>query len=297
MGRWDYWDQLYEPTRPKPVKNGLKAKSQRGRIGETWWSKRWIRVLESFGMGARLDRGRSYARRGQVISIDIGKGVVAAKVQGSRPRPYSVEIKLKPLSEKDWSKVTNAMASQAVFAARLLTGEMPQNIEEAFGKARISLFPTSIKDLSTDCSCPDWANPCKHIAAVYYLLAERFDEDPFLIFKLRGQTKEELIAILRKKRSDQSPEADIASPAKADFSPSETIAPLEKCLDTFWQAGEALDSFAVNPSLPEVENAVLQRLGKAPFTVERRNVTALLARVYSVASSAAIRRANGPQEG
>jgi uncharacterized Zn finger protein len=296
MSRWDYWDHFYEPTQPRPVKNGLRTKSQRGKIGETWWSKRWIGVLESFGMGARLGRGRSYARQGQVVSLDIEKGIVVAKVQGSRARPYSVEIKLKPLSEKDWGKVTDAMASQAVFAARLLSGEMPQNIEDAFGEAKVSLFPTSIKDLSTDCSCPDWANPCKHIAAVYYLLAEQFDEDPFLIFKLRGQTKEEIIAILRKKRSEQSPEADIASPAEVDSSPRETVVPLEKCLDTFWLAGEALDSFTVNPSLPEVENAVLKRLGKAPFTIRRQNIAALLAKAYPVASNAAIRKANGPQE-
>jgi len=296
MGRWDYWDRFYEPTRPRPVKKGLKTRSQRGRIGETWWSKRWISVLESFGMGARLGRGRSYARQGQVVSIDIEKGVVTARVQGSRPKPYSIEIKLKPLSETDWDKVTDAMSSQAVFAARLLSGEMPQNIEEAFGEARISLFPTSIKDLTTDCSCPDWANPCKHIAAVYYLLAERFDEDPFLIFKLRGQTKEELIATLRKKRSGQSPEAATASPAGADSSPGETVVPLEKCVDTFWQAGEALDSLAVNPSPPEVENAVLKRLGNAPFTVGRQNVASLLARAYSTASAEAVRKANGPQE-
>lgn len=294
---YGYFGDHYEPARPKPVKDGLKTKSQRGQIGETWWSKRWIRVLESFGMGARLDRGRSYARRGQVVSIDVQKGAVAARVQGTRPKPYSIKIELKPISEKDWDKVTDAMASQAVFAARLLSGEMPRNIEEAFGEAKISLFPTSVKDLITDCSCPDWANPCKHIAAVYYLMAERFDEDPFLIFKLRGRTKEELIEILRGKRSQASPEADVMSPIEADFSQNEAAVPLEKCLDTFWQAGTALDSFTVNPSLPEVENAILKRLGNAPFTVGKQNVTSLLAKAYSIASITALRKAHEPQEG
>jgi uncharacterized Zn finger protein len=296
MGRRDYWDHYYEPARPRTVKDGLKTKSQRGQIGETWWSKRWIEVLESLGMGARLDRGRSYARRGQVVSIDIQKGAVTARVQGTRAKPYSVKIELRPLSEKDWDKVTDAMASQAVFAARLLSGEMPQNIEEAFGQAKISLFPTSIKDLATDCSCPDWANPCKHIAAVYYLMAERFDEDPFLIFKLRGQTKEELINTLRGKRSQTLPEAYVGSSIEADFSQREAAVPLEKCLDTFWQAGAALDSFTINPALPEVENAILKRLGKAPFTVGKQNVASLLSRAYSVASLTALRKAHEPQE-
>lgn len=295
MGYGYFWGH-YKPARPRPVKDGLKTKSQRGQIGETWWSKRWIRVLESFGIGARLDRGRSYARRGQVVSIDIQKGAVAARVQGTQPEPYSVKIELKPLSEKDWDKVTNAMAAQAVFAACLLSGEMPRNIEEAFIEAKISLFPTSIKDLVTDCSCPDWANPCKHIAAVYYLMAERFDEDPFLIFKLRGRTKEELIEILREKRSQASPEAAITSPIAGEFTQSEAALPLEKCLDTFWQLGAALDSFTVNPTLPEVENAILKRLGHAPFTVGKENATSLLARAYSIASATALRKANEPQE-
>ncbi len=294
MGRWDYWDHYYEPARPRPVKDGLKTKSQRGQIGETWWSKRWIGVLESFGIGARLDRGRSYARRGQVVSIDIQKGTVVAWVQGTRPKPYSIKIELKPLSEKDWNKVTDAMASQAVFAARLLSGEMPQNIEETFSQAKVSLFPGSIKDLVTDCSCPDWANPCKHIAAVYYLMAERFDDDPFLIFKLRGRTKEELIGILREKRSRTLPEADATRPIEDGSFQSEATVPLEKCLDTFWQAGAALDSFTVNPALPEVENAILKRLGNAPFTVGKQDVASLLARAYSIASTAALRKASEP---
>ena len=294
MGHWGFWGH-YEPARPKPVKDGIKAKSQRGDIGETWWSKRWIGVLESFGMGARLGRGRSYARMGQVVSIDVQKGIVSAKVQGTRPKPYLVEIELKPLSEKDWDKVTDAMASQAVFAAKLLSGEMPQNIEEAFSEAKVSLFPTSVKDLITDCSCPDWANPCKHIAAVYYLLAERFDEDPFLIFKLRGRSKEEIIGILREKRAQTLPEADASTPIEADF-PQRDVVPLEECLDTFWQAGAALDSFTVNPTVPEVDNAILKRLGNAPFTVGKQNVASLLAKAYSIASSAALREASGPQE-
>ncbi len=294
---YGYFGDYYEPAKPRPVKDGLKTKSQRGRIGETWWSGRWLGVLESFGMGARLGRGRSYARRGQVISIDIQKGAVAARVQGTRPKPYSVRIELKPLSEKDWDKVTDAMAAQAVFAARLLSGEMPNNIEEAFGEAKVSLFPTRGNDLVTDCSCPDWANPCKHIAAVYYLMAERFDEDPFLIFKLRGRTREELIGILREKRSRDLSVAEAAPPVETSSPQVAAVTPLEECLATFWQAGEALGSFTVNPAPPDVENAVLKRLGNAPFTVGKQNVASLLARVYSIASTKALQKAHEPQKG
>lgn len=288
MGRWrdnDYWD-YYEPSRPIKVEGGIKTKSERGEIGSTWWSKRWIGVLESFSMGTRLTRGRSYARQGQVISIDIEPGVVKAKVQGSQPKPYNIKIQLRPLSDQDWEEVTEAMASQAIFAAKLLAGEMPTNIEEAFHAVKLSLFPTAAKDLVTDCSCPDWANPCKHIAAVYYLLAERFDEDPFLIFKLRGRTKDEIIQALREKRTETLPVESAAPSASDDSIQADDGFLLEDNLDTFWQEGEGLDGFTVNPTAPEVDKAILKRLGDAPFTIEGHTIAALLARAYDVVDAA-----------
>jgi uncharacterized Zn finger protein len=230
--------------------------------------------------------------------MDVQKGSVIARVQGTRLKPYSVTIRLAPLTERDWDKVTDAMASQAIFAAKLLLGEMPQNIEEAFAEAKVSLFPTSEEDLDTDCSCPDWANPCKHIAAVYYLLAERFDEDPFLIFKLRGRTKEEIIEILRDKRSKTLPEEKTSTSIEAEFSRESVVTPLEECLDTFWQAGEALESLVINPALPDIGNAILRRLGKSPFAVRKHDVASLLTKAYDVASTAALQKAlGGSQEG
>lgn len=285
-GRYDYWD-YFEPSRPIKVEGGIKTKSEHGAIGSTWWSKRWVSVLESFNMGARLTRGRSYARQGQVLSIDVQPGLVKARVQGSRPRPYNVEIRLKPLSDQDWDRVTDAMADQAIFAAKLLAGEMPTNIEEAFSAVQLSLFPTAARELDTDCSCPDWANPCKHIAAVYYLLAERFDEDPFLIFKLRGRTKEQIIEVLRQKRVAPLPAGSASPSAYADDSTAaENALSLEDYLDTFWQAGEALDSFTVNPTASRVDKAILKRLGDAPFTVAGQNISSLLAKAYDTVDTA-----------
>lgn len=279
---WYYYPR--EP--PKPVKDGIKAKSKRGDIGETWWSKRWVGVLESFDMGARLGRGRSYARRGQVVSIKVKKGIVYARVQGTRDKPYSVKIKLPVLSDTEWDQVTDVMASQALFAAKLLSGEMPLNIEEAFDEAGVSLFPESKKELDTYCSCPDWANPCKHIAAVYYLLAEQFDEDPFLIFVLRGQTKEEITKILRGKRTKALPEGTVAFEGGSD-----STLPLEECLDTFWEAGEALNSFVTNPVVPD-ENVILKRLGDAPFTIKGENATFVLSKIYDAVAAAASQKAS-----
>ncbi len=286
MGDWyDGYDwDFYSEGRPRKVTDGMKTKKDRGAIGETWWSKRWLHTLEAFGMGSRLSRGRAYARQGQVISIDIKPGIVKANVQGSMREPYKIAIHLLPLSDSDWEKVTAVMAAQAVFAAKLLAGEMPTTIEEAFASVQISLFPVSEQDLRTHCNCPDWANPCKHTAAVYYILAEQFDEDPFLLFTLRGRTKEEIIVALRKKRAEAIPATPLPDTTDVDAkreleNPAEE-APLEDYLDIFWKAGTGLDTFVVKPSTPGVDKAVLKRLGPSPLKLGRQNVTDILAHVY-----------------
>ena len=146
MARRSWWnDEYFPPSRPRKAEGGIKAQSKRGGFGESWWAKRWIEVLESFNIGARLSRGRSYARNGQVLSIAIEKGKVKAKVQGSRPRPYDVTIEVKTLSESDWEKVLDALGRQALFAAKLLAGEMPQDIEPVFREVGLSLFPAKLR--------------------------------------------------------------------------------------------------------------------------------------------------------
>ena len=283
-GYWGY----YRSERPKEVEDGIKTKSRRGAIGEKWWSKRWVALLESFKMGARLDRGRSYARKGQVISIDVQKGRVRSKVQGTQSKPYDIEIRFAQIAEADWDRAIEAMASKAIFAAKLLSGEMPADIEDAFVEAGSSLFPGR-KDIKTSCSCPDWADPCKHIAAVYYLMAEKFDEDPFLIFELRGKTKEEIIEALRRRRisvaEDDGAEAEDEGPSSPDEMPS------EERLDEFWELGDGLELVNPRPRPPEVTNAVLKRLGDAPISIGDANLASFLPRAYEVAGRAALDKA------
>jgi uncharacterized Zn finger protein len=244
-------------------------------------------------MGTRLARGRAYARQGQVFSIDITPGTVEARVHGSIDKPYKITIQLQPLSNEQWEQVTVIMASRAVFAAKLLTGEMPRDIEDAFREVHLSLFPTSEADLHTECSCPDWARPCKHIAAVYYILAERFDTDPFLLFKLRGCSKEEIINVLRQKRTETAPteEQHVADNEQANETGQNPSLRLEDHMDTFWQAGETLTSFAIHPHDPLVENAVLKRLGAAPYSLYGQDMLSLLARAYDGVKKAAQHKA------
>jgi uncharacterized Zn finger protein len=271
--------------------DGIRAKSRRGGIGETWWSQRFIAVLESFSMGPRLSRGRSYARSGQVLDLVVGPGLAAARVQGSRVRPYKVDIAVAALSEKDWRRAEDAMASQAIFLASLLAGEMPRTIEEAFAECRLSLFPARLGDLRTSCSCPDWANPCKHIAAALYILAERFDEDPFLIFTWRGRPKEVLLENLRLLRADPEDAGAEAGPPPGD----EEAPPLEDCLDRFWQAGSELSSLRVRPVAAETPDALLRQLDPPRITVRRRDLVELIGPAYPEMAAGAERRAMGAE--
>lgn len=188
------------PSRPRDA-DGIKARSRSGAIGATWWSKRFTAVLESFGMGTRLSRGKNYARRGQVLNLDVEPGRVAAEVQGSRAKPYRVRLAIVAYGKAEWAKLSEALAANASYLARLLNGEMPDDIETAFTGAGLPLFPQTARELTMDCSCPDYAVPCKHLAAVVYLLAEAFDEDPFLILRWRGRDRDELLDALRAARS------------------------------------------------------------------------------------------------
>ena len=266
MSRWDYYD-YFRPSVPRSVKGGIKAQSKRGTFGESWWARRWIAVLESFDIGARLGRGRSYARRGQVLSIEIDKGEVRAKVQGSRSKPYNIKIYIKTLSDVGWQKLTKALSHQAIFVAKLLAGEMPQEIEKVFKDSGLSLFPEKLKDLKTECSCPDWSNPCKHIAAVYYLLGEEFDRDPFLILKLRGMSREELVRILGRTSDETSTRRTRCKPSSLREEEERGILsePLTSDISKFWNGSSVSDDFFGEVRVPLVAAALAKRLGSFPF--------------------------------
>ena len=195
-GRWSGWER-YERTAPRAAEGGIKAKSRRGAIGDTWWSKRFVAVLESFGMGTRMARGKRYARSGQVMDLQVAPGRVTARVQGSRRKPYEVSLALEPFDEVEWDEIVEVLSEEAIYAAQLLAGEMPEPIEDAFEAVGLSLFPDERSELTTSCSCPDWANPCKHVAATLFILAERFDEDPFQILAWRGRDREALLDEMR----------------------------------------------------------------------------------------------------
>ncbi len=285
----DYDDFYYKPSKPKEAKDGIKARSQRGSFAKNWWAQRWIAALERMLDSGRLTRGRSYARQGQVLSIEETKDGIAAKVQGSRATPYKIKIQISPLSDAEWEKVFDALAEQAIFTAQLLAGEMPQDIESAFERAKVSLFPSKRADLKTDCSCPDPANPCKHIAAAHYILGERFDEDPFLIFRLRGRTQEQVMAALRQRRAEEAESAEEPEAA-------EIVIPLEEQMARFWEISAPLEGFSVSIRPPAIEMPLLKRLGEANF-VPAPGLEAQLRAVYNAISVRAVDTAYRDSDG
>ena len=252
MGYKDH-PEYFPASQPRRVSDGIRAQNKRGAFASRWWAKRWIETLESFNIGARLERGRRYARQGQVLDIQIAAGQVTAQVQGSERRPYRVSIGLKPLSPANWRKLSEAMVQEARFSAKLLAGEMPEDIEALFTAEGLSLFPRKRGDLVTQCSCPDASNPCKHIAAVYYLLGEAFDHDPFLMFRLRGMERDELLAQLGQNMDEEKLEA-ASEPESLPEDPA-----------TFWAMPplpENQTAALIAPSQPAV---LLRRLGPFPF--------------------------------
>jgi uncharacterized Zn finger protein len=285
MGHWNDWG-WYKPRPRIQAKGGIKAQSKRGSFGETWWGKRWVATLESFDIGARMGRGRSYARNGSVLSIDITSGEIKAKVQGSYPQPYKISIKLKTLPASDWRKVADALSAQALYAAKLLAGEMPAEIEETFKTAGLALFPTKSRDLETDCSCPDWSNPCKHIAAVYYLIGEEFDRDPFLLFKLRGMEREAFLKLL----GSVTPAAESLEESAPALPPE----PLKAATEDFWHGLPLPEDFLGTPLVPPVNAALLQRLGNFPFWRGHETLAEALPAVYRTASARGLEVFAGP---
>lgn len=258
------WDGPFPPrSAPIRVEGGIRARTPRGSIGKSWWSRRFLAVLESFELHGRLARGRSYARQGQVLVLEIDSGAVTATVQGSRRAPYRVRVALDPLPEAAWEAVEVALAEEAIYCARLLAGEMPQDIEDVFDAVGAPLFPRHSGDVRMSCSCPDPAAPCKHLAATFYLLAESFDEDPFRIMQWRGRGREPLLARLRQLRGDAAATASAtdgdpatgAAAALADV----TSTPVAEALDRFWLPPVPLTG-APPPTLPTAPDLLLRQL-------------------------------------
>ncbi|WP_438029969.1 SWIM zinc finger family protein [Sorangium sp. So ce233] len=286
--RWAPFRREAGPKPPPPAR-GIRMK----RAGTTWWGKRWVEALERMAPDevGRLARGRTYARAGRTHDLTVKPGLVVARVTGSQPKPYKVILTLARLDDATWAKAIAAMAKRAKFAADLLAGRMPEDIDEAFRSAGASLFPEKPEDLTTACSCPDWVNPCKHVAATHYVLGEALDKDPFLLFELRGRTRAQVIEALRAARAGAAPGkrtgAGKAVPCDKDAPPIATVTLGKMAASDFdaWREPPPALDVALDP--PAAHAALLTQLGEPPGWREERSPAELLGPLIRAASERA----------
>jgi uncharacterized Zn finger protein len=259
---------------------------------QEWWVERWLDLLSSYRFKKRLERGRNYAREGNVLNIDFTESKAKATVQGSEAEPYKVSLFLDSFSDEDWDYVIAQMSEKAIFSAQLLAGEMPETIEAVFTASGLSLFPFTLNEVRSRCTCPDKANPCKHIAAVYYQLGDRFSEDPFIIFQLRGRTKNQIIARLRQIRSQTATVTNPTFQLASTTIPNTTATTSEQAttvIKSFWQYNETLESSLVAIVPPTEQKIILDILGKMPLpSADSDAVQQYLNQVYQTAGQQAL---------
>ncbi len=162
-------------------------------LAKSWWGKSWNQNLESYAdYSNRIGRGKSYVRNNAVLDLRISKGLIIAKVQGRRAKPYDTEIRIETLGRKKWNKILELCNRRIDTLEQLVEGKFPKELEILFTDRKYSMFPTP-GEISFDCSCPDYASMCKHVAAALYGVGTRLDRDPMLFFELRDIDGGELI--------------------------------------------------------------------------------------------------------
>jgi uncharacterized Zn finger protein len=250
------------------------------KFSRTWWGQRFIAALEEFTDPARLGRGRSYASGGRILDYTLANGTVTARVRGSinpyfgvyKEPIYRTSITIKAISSADWTKAIRTIASRADLVTKLLMNEMPDTIEEAFSVLGLHLLPRSERDFVTDCSCPDWANPCKHIAGLYYLLASALDRDPFLMFELRGLSRDALHTELVRSplgqilaSALQSEEVPAIEPATSYYTrPAREPDAVTGTHKEFWTGAKRLPAPSSAPSQVSVPALLIKKQGDYP---------------------------------
>jgi len=251
---WDDWSYFPTSNKPKKANNGIKAIHQKGEFCKEWWGKQWIEIIESYNLGERLSRGRRYARSGQVLEIQFNPGNIRARVQGSRFTPYSVHLNLNIWSKSDWKEVIKYIKSKPLLLSQIISGKLPTNLDKDLLQLGVDLFPHKYKDFSTDCTCPDYSNPCKHIAAVFYIISESLDRNPFILFEIRGKDRDKLIksliSIKTKNKEMENEQKEVTEPLSVEH---------------FWDGNmnDAVPSYFIKPIVNPASN--IHQMGSFPM--------------------------------
>tara|TARA_B100002052_G_scaffold80281_1_gene73355 strand:+ start:3935 stop:4822 length:888 start_codon:yes stop_codon:yes gene_type:complete len=255
--------------------SGITAIGDDGLGQQPWWVEQWMELINGYRFKKRLERAWGYAREGNVTSIRFEGRRVHARVQGTGEDPYKVKLWLDVLNDEDWGYVLEALAQKARWSAQLLAGIMPSDIERAFAASGKRLFPFKLQEVRSECTCPDKANPCKHISAVYFLMGDRFSEDPFVLFQLRGRNRAKLLEDLAERRQELlSKLAEQASADGDDASTEETAAlpPHPAVLDPalWWRYERNLDGDLVVITAALEGDTGLDAAGELPLAEDPR---------------------------
>ena len=255
--------------------NGITAIGDDGLGQQPWWVEQWMELINGYRFKKRLERAWGYAREGHVTSIRFEGRRVHARVQGTDEAPYKVKLWLDVLNDEDWGYVLEALTQKARWSAQLLAGIMPSDIERAFAASGKRLFPFKLQEVRSECSCPDKANPCKHISAVYFLMGDRFSEDPFVLFQLRGRNRTKLLEDLAEQRREVLTKLAEQASADDDSSPTEDNAPLPPhpaVLDPalWWRYERSLDGDLVVITAALEGDTGLDAAGELPLAEDPR---------------------------
>jgi len=286
-----------------PTTQGRQASSgdSINKLTERWWVERWFRAVNQWVATVGLARGKAedmaVLDHHQVAELEIGPGLIVAWVSDASLDRCRVIVRVSTFGETEWERVIDVMSHQAVYAAQLLNGEMPSDIEQVFRAAGVSLFPTALGDLRPECSCSEHATLCEHIMAVYHALGRLLAKDPFVLFTVRGRTRQQVMAALREKRTDHVPGIGIDEPGMSPLNTAQETddQSLEDSLATFWQMGPEIDQIQVKVVPPEIEMEVIKLLGHPSF-VDRKEMIERLAKAYRTISRRALEVAFGEEE-
>ena len=273
--RREAWGQRVPVATP----GGIRVQNLRNLQARPWWARRWLETLESFMLGARLGRGRAYAASGQIRELHITPGLVSATVQGADPKPYATQIQLRTPDPATLEIFNRALLENPVWSARLAIREFPEELEAFFNTQKFPLFPTRENDLVMRCTCRDWAKPCKHVAALFYVMAEAVERDPRLMLTLRGLEQPDTPT---SRHADTSP--DTPTRRHADTS--------QKSVESFWS--EKAPAFHDFGHIPKAAPAPLFRtLGPFPFWRGVERFLETMDNVHSRATSLGVEISNG----
>ncbi|MBX3410034.1 MAG: hypothetical protein KF859_09135 [Phycisphaeraceae bacterium] len=288
--------------RPRKVRGGVKVPAGDVAPASAWAAQRWLRLVESVAPGSRLVEGLDYAREGQTKRLNITTTGLDAAIQGRADRPYATTISFGVFSHDQWDKVVEAMTEGSLYAAKLLAGELSPNVEDIFAPLDLKLFPVEAQEVFHTCTCFEWradnaagasGTPrptagvwCKHVCCAAYLLAHRLSAEPFAIFMMRGIDGQELLERLRQRRAAASAGAGV-TPVYQQRIPGlaeAQWAPLESCIEHFWDAPSSLYEVDMPISPPPVSHPLLRRLGQSPFLNAPFPLVGLLASCYDTVS-------------